>query len=272
MKVSGKPLADSILNALKMEIREDDLQAGLAIILANNTGASRLYVENKVQRAGEIGIAAHLDQFSEDEKSDLLQKIKDLNADPKVSGIIIQYPVFDSWDFDQVFELVDSNKDVDGFKTDSPFIPATAAGVWEMLSEFGRLEGFDKAENFLKDKTITVLGRGRTAGSPIRQLLQKKGFTVNLIHSQTANPDAIIKNSDVIISATGKKDIINASNIKLGCYVIGVGVGKEDEKTIGDLSDEVADIAKLYCPTIGGIGPLTIACLLRNVVASAQTK
>lgn len=270
MKVSGKPLADSILNALKMEIQEDNLQLGLAIILANNTHASRLYVENKVQRAGEIGIEAHLHQFSEDQKDYLLQKIEDLNADPKVSGIIIQYPVFDSWDFDQVFDLVDLKKDVDGFKTNSPFIPATAAAVWEMLAEFSRLEGFDTTEKFLSDKKITVLGRGRTAGKPIRELLIKMGLQVNLIHSQTPDPDVIISGSDIIISATGKKDIINATNLKPGSYVIGVGVGKEDEKTVGDLSKEVADIAKLYCPTIGGIGPLTIACLLRNVVQSAK--
>jgi methylenetetrahydrofolate dehydrogenase (NADP+)/methenyltetrahydrofolate cyclohydrolase len=270
MKVSGKPLADSILNALKMEIQEDDLRSGLAIILANNTHASRLYVENKVQRAGEIGIEAHLHQFSEDQKEYLLEKIEGLNADPKVNGIIIQYPVFESWDFDQIFDLVDPKKDVDGFKIKSPFIPATAAAVWEMLLEFSRLEGFDSVTGFLKDKVITVLGRGKTAGKPIRDLLMKKGYKVNLIHSQTPQPDVIIKSSDIIISATGKKDIINASNLKPGSYVIGVGVGKEDEKTIGDLSEEVSEIAKLYCPTVGGIGPLTIACLLRNVVQSAK--
>lgn len=270
MKVPGKPLADSILNALKLEIQEDKLHPGLAIILANNTGASRLYVENKLNRAAEIGIEASLFHFDEIHQGEALDKIGQLNDDPKVNGIIIQFPVYDSWNFDELFQLVDSKKDVDGFKTDSPFIPATAAGVWEMLGEFARIEGFNSADEFLGGKIITVLGRGRTAGKPIRELLRKKGFAVNLIHSQTPNPDDIIRNSDVIISATGKKNIINASNLKSGAYVIGVGVGKEDDKTIGDLAeDQIADIAKLYCPTIGGIGPLTIACLLSNVVRSA---
>jgi 5,10-methylene-tetrahydrofolate dehydrogenase/methenyl tetrahydrofolate cyclohydrolase len=140
-----------------------------------------------------------------------------------------------------------------------------------MLSEFARLDGEQSAKDFLNGKIITVLGRGKTAGKPTRELLMKKGYEVNLIHSQTPDPDGIIKSSDIIISATGKKHIINGSNIKSGSYVIGVGVGKEDEKTIGDLAEgEIAEIAKLYCPTIGGIGPLTIACLLRNVVASAK--
>ncbi len=267
MKVSGKPLADSILNALKLEIQEDSLKPGLAIILANNTGASRLYVENKLNRAAEIGIQAHLYQFNETQAR---AKITQLNQDPSVSGVIIQFPVYDSWKFDGLFNQVVSSKDVDGFKSDSPFVPATAAGVWEMLSEFARLEGYDLAGEFLQGKNITVLGRGKTAGKPIRDLLMKKGYEVNLIHSQTPNPDDIIKNSDIIISATGKKDIIDGTNIKTGAYVIGVGVGKEADKTIGDLAEDVADQAKLYCPTIGGIGPLTIACLLRNVVQSAQ--
>lgn len=272
MKVSGKPLANSILSSLKLEIEEDNLKAGLAIILANPTGASKLYVDNKLQKAAECGIPAQLYQFDEEQFDKALDQIQTLNLDPRVSGIIIQYPVYDSWDFETLFQSVSSQKDVDGFKTDSPFIPATAAGVWEMLNEFSRLEGFNNAEEFLTGKKITVLGRGLTAGKPIRELLQEKGFEVNLIHSQTPEPDGIIKNSDIIISATGKKDIINASNIKPNCFVIGVGVGKEDEKTIGDLSDQVADIAKLYCPTIGGIGPLTIACLLRNIVQSAKNK
>lgn len=271
MKVSGKPLADSILQALKRGVEEDGLKIGFAIILANLTAASRLYVENKLERAGEIGIEARLYQFSESDKDQALKKITELNANSQVNGIIVQYPVFDSWDFDQIFQSVDSAKDVDGFKVDSPFTPATAAAVWEMLSEFARLEGYDNAQEFLTGKKITVLGRGRTAGKPTRLLLEGKGFEVNLIHSQTGNPDVIIGSSDVIISATGKKNIINASNVKKGAYVIGVGVGKEDDKTVGDLDESaIAGIAKLYCPTISGIGPLTIACLIRNVVASAK--
>jgi methylenetetrahydrofolate dehydrogenase (NADP+)/methenyltetrahydrofolate cyclohydrolase len=271
MKVSGKPLADSILNALKLEIQEDNLKPGLAIILANNTGASRLYVENKLNRAAEIGIQANVHHFDENQEAEAKAKVGELNLDRSVSGLIIQFPVYNSWNFDELFNQVDSQKDVDGFKEDSPFIPATAAGVWEMLSEFARIEGYDSAEKFLQGKKITVLGRGKTAGRPIRELLMEKGYEVNLIHSQTPNPDAIIKSSDVIISATGKKNLINASNIKAGCYVIGVGVSKEEDKTFGDLDEAgIADIAKLYCPTIGGIGPLTIACLLRNVVNSAH--
>lgn len=227
--------------------------------------------ENKLARAGEIGLGANLYQYSENQEQKALQTIEKLNADPDVAGIIIQFPVYESWNFEELSQKVNSSKDVDGFKPDTPFVPATAAAVWEMLSEFGRLEGFSNAEEFLKGKIITVLGRGKTAGKPTRELLMQKGFEVNLIHSQTENPDAIIRSSDVIISATGKKHIINSNNLKPGAYVIGVGVGKENDKTFGDLDEaEIAEIAKLYCPTIGGIGPLTIACLIRNVVESAK--
>lgn len=271
MKVSGKELADKILSTLKAEIADKQLQVFLAIALANQTQASKLYVENKVKRAEEIGMNAKIFKFESDEFSKAILQINTLSNDPKVNGIIIQYPVYESWDFVEISNLVDSTKDVDGFKKDSPFIPATAAAVWEMLSEFSRIEGFSTTEEFLNGKKITILGRGKTAGAPTRELLEKRGFIVELIHSKTENPNQIIKSSDVVISATGKRHILDAENIKSGAYVIGVGVGRDDDGTYGDIDEkEVSDVAKLYCPTIGGIGPLTIACLLRNVVQSAK--
>lgn len=271
MKVSGKLLADSILNALKLEIEKDNIKAFLAIILANDSPASRMYDENKIKRAGEIGLGAKLFVFTPEQKTDALKKIAELNHDPKISGVIVQHPVYLGWDFEEISNSVDSIKDVDGFKADSPYTPATAAGVWEMLSEFGRLEGFTSAVDFLKDKKITILGRGKTAGKPIRELLEKNGFKVSVINSKTLNPDQTIKDSDVLIAATGRKHLLNASNVKVGSYVIGVGVGKDETGTYGDVKEaEIAEIAKLYCPTIGGIGPLTIACLLRNVIKSAK--
>ncbi len=145
-----------------------------------------------------------------------------------------------------------------------------------MLTAFSKAEGFSQAEEFLKEKNIVVLGKGRTAGAPTIRLLQKKGFNPTIIDLKTQHPNEIIRQANVVISATGRKHIINGSNIKNGAYVIGVGLGREivegQEKVYGDINDdEVSKKAKFYCPTIGGIGPLTVASLLSNVVVASKT-
>lgn len=286
MKVSGKDLAQKILEKLKLEIAEKNLKPTLAIILASKDPAPKMYTERKIKVAKEIGIKAGLFEFLEDQNIECLEKIKNLNEDKNISGIIVQQPMYSDWDFETYIQEVDSKKDVDGFKNDSPFKEATALGVWEMLSEFARLEGFENTENFLRGKqnlpfskeklkNIVVLGKGLTAGRPTINLLTEKGFSPTIIDSHTENPNEIIKNADVVISATGRKHIINGSNIRNGSFTIGVGVGREEingeRKIYGDINEEeIAEVAKLYCPTIGGIGPLTIACLLRNTVEASK--
>lgn len=275
MKISGKKVAAGILKKLEEEIQENNLHPALAIILAGEDPSSRIYVRSKIKTAGNIGINAKLFEFKKQELEKVLQTIKKLNKDNSTDGIIVQYPVYKGWNFDEIAKNIKPQKDVDGFLMDSPFKEATALGVWEMLSAFARCEGFKNAKNFLNGKNIVLLGKGKTAGGPIRNLLQDEGIKFTLIDSKTENPNQIIKSADVVISATGKKNIINGSNIKSGAYVIGVGVGKEvidgQSKIYGDINEEeISKVAKLYCPTIGGIGPLTVACLLRNVVESAK--
>lgn len=275
MRVSGKEVADSILEELKKIIQEKSLKPKLAIILAGDNPASRIYVDRKIKVSGGIGLQADLYEFQKSELEKCLQAIKELDKNPTVSGIIIQHPVFEGWNFEGLAKLVNPEKDVDGFLPDSDFKGATALGVFEMLKAFAKLEGFPSAEEFLKGKNVALLGKGRTAGGPTRDLLHEKGIPFSLIDSKTENPLEIIKNADVVISATGRKNIITGEKIKEGSFVIGVGVGKEavdgSERIFGDIEEEsVAQKAKYYCPTIGGIGPLTIACLLRNVVESAK--
>ena len=275
MKVSGREVADAILNKLEKEIKEKNLKPSLAIILAGNDPSSKIYVTNKIKTADKIGIQAKRYEFSEEELDKCLTMLDKLNEDLSVNGIIIQHPVFPSWNYDELLNNLNPQKDVDGFLPNSPFSGATALGVWEMLTAFAEIEGFKKTDDFLRDKKIVVLGKGKAAGGPITRLLESKGYEVLSIVKETENPTPIIRSGDIIISATGAKNIINKTNLKPGAYVIGVGVGKEivdrQEKTYGDINEEdVAEIAKLYCPTIGGIGPLTIVSLLKNVVKSAQ--
>lgn len=275
MKVSGKEVADAISKKLQEEIKSLTVKPSLAIILAGDNPASRIYVNNKIKRAAEIGVDAQLYEFSKDQFDNCLKTIQKLNEDEKIHGIIIQFPVYEGWNFDELITKISPQKDVDGFLPDSPFSGATALGVWEMLTAFARLSGFTKTEDFLKGRSVALLGKGKTAGGPVRDLLTEKKVQFSLIDSKTENPDEIIKNADVVISATGRKHIITGDKIKKGSYVIGVGVGKElideEEKIFGDIEEgSVSKKAKFYCPTIGGIGPLTIVCLLRNVIKSAK--
>ena len=275
MKVSGRDVADAILKKLERQIKKNHLQPSLAIILANNNPASKLYVDNKIKAAEKIGILANVYKFSEAEGKECKVAIDWLNKDPMINGIIVQYPVFKSWNFDEYENSIIPQKDVDGFLANSPYSGGTALAIWEMLTAYAYLEGYKKTEDFLKNKKIVVVGKGKTAGGPTIKLLEKKGFKPQVVVKDTPDSDKIIKSGDVVIGATGVKNILNKSNLKVGVYVIGVGMGKEKidgkDKIYGDLNLEDAEkVAKLYCPTIGGIGPLTIVSLLKNTIKSAQ--
>lgn len=275
MKVSGKIVAEAISKKLQIKVSKLEVVPCFAIILAGSDPASRMYVDFKIKAAKKIGIKIKSFEFSENKFNECLKTIKKLNADKGVHGMIVQYPVFKGWDFDHLLSEIDPQKDVDGFHKISPFKGATAMAVWEMLTAFAMIEKFQTTEKFLENKKIIVLGKGRTAGGPIKDLLESRGLSVALISRETENPTQIIKSGDVVIAATGVKNIINKTNLKKGAYVVGVGVGKEviegKSKVYGDINEEdVASIAKLYCPTVGGIGPLTIVSLLENVVESAS--
>lgn len=278
MKVSGRKVADVISKKLQQEVSKLAQKPTLAIILAGDDPSSRIYVNNKIKRAAEVGINTKLLEFSHKQFDDVLEAVWELNKDKSINGIIIQYPTYKDWDFEKLVSYVDPKKDVDGFLPNSFFKGATALGVWEMLTAFAFEEGFSKTEEFLKNKNIVLLGKGKTAGGPTRDLLTEKGIEFNLIDSKTENPEELIKNADIVISATGRKNIITGDKIKEGSFVIGVGVGKEkidsEEKIYGDIEEStVSEKAKLYSPTIGGIGPLTIVSLLKNTIeASKKTK
>src|SRR3989338_3809211 len=175
-KVSGIEVAEAILTKLEKEIAEKSLQPGLAIILAGNDPSSRIYVNNKIKAADRIGVKATLYEFSEGELDKCIELLKGLNKDSNVHGVIIQHPVYTSWNYDELLSHLDPQKDVDGFLENSPFDGATALAVWEMLTAFSLLSGFNKTEDFLKNKKIVLIGKGKAAGRPILKLLTKKGL------------------------------------------------------------------------------------------------
>src|SRR3989344_7666164 len=187
MKVSGREVAEAILTKLEKEIAEKSLQPGLAIILAGNDPSSRIYVNNKIKAADRIGVKATLYEFSEGELDKCIELLKGLNKDSNVHGVIIQHPVYTSWNYDELLSHLDPQKDVDGFLENSPYSGATALAVWEMLTAFAYIEGFKKTEDFLKGKKIVLIGKGKAAGGPTFKLLTEKGFTVNSVVKETQN-------------------------------------------------------------------------------------
>ncbi len=276
MKISGKPIAESIISTIQNTIKEKNLKPHLVIINAGSDPNSQAYIKHKKTAAEKAGIRFTEYIFSETEEKKCIKTIEKLNTDKSVHGIIAQLPLHKGWNRDTFIQTIADSKDVDGFKDDSPFFGATACGVWEMLAAFAKEEHFSSTEAFLKNKRIAVVGKGITAGKPTANLLTEKGFPPTVIDSKTHNSDEILRNADVIVSASGKKHIIHEGNIKEGSYIIGIGVGREivngEQKVFGDIDPDIENKAKLYCPTIGGIGPLTIACLLRNVLdASVNT-
>lgn len=277
MIVSGKPIAQRILDEIQKEIAHTKTNPHLAIVLAGDNPSSRMYIKHKTIIGDQIGIKVSTFEFDQAGKDQCKKTIDSLNNDILTHGIIIQLPLYPEWNADDFIKQVYPQKDVDGFLSESPFTPATAEGIWEMLKEFSAIEKCLSVEDFLNNKKIVILGKGKTAGKPIRDLLTAKDIPSELIDSQTTNPNQIISSGDIIISATGNKNIINASNIKDGAYIIGVGVNKEKvngaTKTYGDIDENsIINKAKLICPTLGGIGPLTIACLFRNVLKAASIK
>ncbi len=156
-KVSGRDVAEAILKKLDKEIQSKKLKPKLAIILAGNDPSSRIYVQNKIKTAARIGVTARLYEFAEGELDKCIKKLNQLNNDPFVNGIIMQYPTYPSWNYDELLEKLDPKKDVDGFLTDSPFSGATALGGWEMLTAFSLLSGFKKTKDFLQGKKNSLV-------------------------------------------------------------------------------------------------------------------
>lgn len=275
MKILGRPVADKILAFLKRKIQNENLKPCLAIFYVGTNPNSKSYITYKVKAAEKIGVKTKLYSFSADKKSEVLSEIRKLNEDFQTNGIIIQLPLPEGWDTSKYINSVLKEKDVDGFIDGSPFFGATACGIWEMICEFGRLEN-KSVDNFLKNKKIVIVGKGITAGKPAIGLLKSKNFMPTIVDSKTKNPDQAIMSGDIVIGASGIKNIIHKENIKKGAYVVAVGVGRElinrEEQVFGDVNENISEKAKMYCPTLGGIGPLTIACLLQNVVRACENQ
>lgn len=261
MKIDGKQIASNILEELKPKVEElknKSIIPTLAIILIGDDEASKSYIKQKQLKAEEIGAEIRLFHYDTTSEGDLINLIQKLNEDNSIHGIIVQRPLPHYFDRSKISELINPDKDVDGFNSNSKFNAPVAEAIIEIFKSIN-LE--------LDSKKIVLIGKGETAGGPIYKLLSEKGFNIEVITHETKNPDEIIKNADIIISAVGKENIINPDILNSKQILIGVGLFIKDGKLKGDYNEaEVENKVKYFTPVIGGVGPINVACLMRNLI------
>jgi len=272
MIIDGKKTAAELREELKKKITElkstYDAIPGLTVILVGEDPASKIYVKNKEKFAKEVGMHSEVIKYPPDlEEKVLLNKIKELNKNEKVSGILVQLPLPKHINKRKVIETIDHEKDVDGFhpmnvgNLSSGYesnIPCTPLGCSLLLK---------KVEKNLSGKHAIVIGRSNLNGKPMTQLLLKENCTVTITHSKTKDLKTECLRADIIIAAVGIPKLVKGDWIKKGAIVIDVGINKTDSGLVGDVDfDEVSKVAKAITPVPGGVGPMTIACLLNNTV------
>lgn len=274
MIINGREISFEILEDLKQRVEKlkaKNVFPHLYIILISDDASSASYVKQKMLRANDIGVKITLDRENPQISTEkLLEKISSLNKDNLVHGIIVQRPMPKTLDEEKIANSIAPQKDVDGFNPDSKFKIPVALAVLKLL-ENTHPKNFN---DWLIQQKICVIGKGITAGKPIINYLQKLGIKPLIIDSKTSNRDEILKNSDIIISAVGKPDVFKSLEIKNNAVLIGVGLHKEEDgKFHGDFNEEeINNIASFYSPTPGGVGPLNVSMLLKNLVKASENK
>ena len=274
--IDGKELAKNIRQELKKEndkLKEKGINAKLAVILVGDDNASKVYIKNKSKACNDVGIEFEeilLDSNTTMDK--LLNVIENLNLREDINGILLQSPIPKELNIQEAFEKIDYRKDVDGFNPinvgklmigQDGFIPCTPYGIVRMLEEYNiPVEG----------KNAVVIGRSNIVGKPLSQCLLNKNATVTVCHSRTRDIKNVTKNADILISAVGKLNMVTEDMVKDGAVVIDVGMNrKENGKLAGDVDFEnVKEKTSYITPVPGGVGPMTIAMLMNNVIKATK--
>ena len=279
--LDGKQLAQQLRSELTEEVIEFIQNNGavpcLAAVLVGDNPASEVYVRNKQKACEAVGIESQLHRLSSDASSDdLLKLIAKLNKDTEVHGILVQLPLPPQIDKNRVLLAVSPNKDVDAFHPENVgrlvqgrprFLPCTPQGVQQLLIRSG-IE--------IAGQHVVIIGRSEIVGRPLSIMLSQQGkggdATVTLCHSRTRNLAGVTRQADILIAAIGRPKFVTAEMVKPGATVVDVGINRTDEGVVGDVDyNAVAAVAGAITPVPGGVGPLTIAMLLRNTLSAAQT-
>ncbi len=272
--IDGKAIASQMNEETRYILADQDIKPRLAIILANNNDASRIYIARKIDIGQYVGIDPILIECPKHwTTQNIITKIEELNNDPEIHGIFIQLPTFAHLNHNDIINAIDPRKDVDGLtitnmgkllsSDDSGLVPCTPQGVMDMFRH-------EKIE--LSGRRAVIIGRSLLFGKPMGQLLLNADCTVTQCHSKTVDLPSITRQADILIAAVGQPNMVKADWVKDGAIVIDVGINRMDDGTLsGDVDfDAVSKIANAITPVPGGVGPMTVACLLGNTVRACQ--
>lgn len=257
MKFDGKAIADAMIEKLAGDVREKNLNPTIAVLLVGDNPESLAYIRQKQKAVERIGGKFIFEQLPKTiSQKELSARIDMYNRDNTTHGLVVQRPMPKG-----LTARVIPKKDIDGLETDSHFEIPIAMAVFTVLKNIT-----------IQQKNIVIIGRGETAGKPIAAAFAKKQCATSIIHSKTSNPNEILKTADIIVSCVGKEKVVTGDAIKPGAILISVGLWRDDKgKLHGDYEEEeVKNIASMYTPTPGGIGPVNIACLIQNLVKAAS--
>lgn len=274
MILDGKTLSNEIKEELKAKIRGFLIKPCLAVIQIGDDAASNVYIRSKEKACTELGIYFKHIKFNEHAlEREVVNKIIELNNDEYVNGILLQLPIPPKFNQNKLINLIHRDKDVDGltdynagklFKGCPNFVPCTPLGIIRLL---------DKYNIDIEGKHAVVVGRSNLVGKPMAMLLLEKGATVTVCHSKTVDLQAYTKQADILVVAVGQKHLITKDMVKEGAIVIDVGINRIDNKLYGDVDfDNVKDRVSYITPVPGGVGPMTVAMLLENVVKNYEKK
>ena len=255
------------------ELAAQGIRPGLAVILVGEDAASQVYVRNKVNACAQAGFHSEKHSYAADVAPQLvLAKIAELNADPKIHGILVQLPLPRHFDADAVLDAIAPEKDVDGFRAENVGALMQGQPCFIPCTPYGAMKFFEDAGISLKGKEAVVVGRSNIVGKPMAMLLMHAGATVTICHSQTHDLKAHCLRADILVAAIGKPKMITGDMIKPGAVVIDVGINRQaDGKLCGDVDFASAkDVASYITPVPGGVGPMTITMLLANTLESAE--
>ena len=270
--IDGKKIAAELREELRQEVvglkAKHSKIPGLTVILIGDMAPSQIYVRMKEKAANEVGLKSDVIRYPEAvEEKTVLNKIKELNKDENVSGILVQLPLPKHIDKQKVIETILPGKDVDGFhpmnvgNLSSGYessVPCTPLGCYLMIK---------KIEPNLSGKKAVMIGRSNLNGKPMTQLLLKENCTVTITHSKTKDLKAECLEADIIVAAVGIPELVKADWVKKDAIVIDVGINKTENGIVGDVAfEEVSKVVRALTPVPGGVGPMTIACLLKNTI------
>lgn len=272
MIIDGKKEAALLREEIKKEIlllkEKTKKVPGLSVILIGDFTPSQIYVKNKEKNSKEVGINSEVIKYPKDiTEQEILNKIKELNNNPEVSGILVQLPLPKHINKEKIINAIHPKKDVDGF---NPINVGNLASGYDAIipcTPLGCLHLIKKIEKNLTGKHAVIIGRSNLNGKPMAQLLLRENCTVTIVHSKTKDLKAECQKADILVAAVGKANLVKSDWVKKDSIIIDVGINKVEEKIVGDVDFEsVKEKVKAITPVPGGVGPMTIACLLKNTL------